>query len=63
MENKKQNCENACFAESLQINLEKIKVLAETVFENLFGQNFQKYSLEEQLDWFGYQKKKQCLAV
>lgn len=61
MENKNQNYENACFAESLQINLEKIKVLAETVFENLFGQNFQKYSLEEQLDWFGYQKKNNAL--
>lgn len=61
MENKNQNYENACFAESLQTNLEKIKALAETVFENLFGQNFQEYSLEEQLAWFGYQKKNNAL--
>ena len=56
MENN-QSLENACFAESLQVNLEKIKVLAETVFENLFGQNFQEYSLEEQRGWFEYQKE------
>ena len=61
MENKNQNCENACFAESLQINLEKIKSLAETVFENLFGQNLQKYSLEEQLAWFRYQEENNTL--
>ena len=61
MENKKQNCENACFAESLQINLEKIKVLAGTVFENLFGQNFQEYSLEDQLAWFGCQEENNTL--
>lgn len=57
MENKNQSCENACFAESLQTNLEKIKVLSETVFENLFGQNLQKYSLEERLNWFKYQEE------
>lgn len=59
MENKKPNYENACFAEaeSLQINLEKIKVLAGTVSENLFGQNLQKYSLEERLSWFKYQEE------
>ena len=61
MENKNQNYENACFAESLQVNLEKIKVLSETVSENLFGQNFQKYSLKEQLDWFGYQEENNTL--
>ena len=61
MENKNQNYENACFAESLQVNLEKIKVLAETVFENLFEQNFQKYSLEEQLAWFKYQEANNIL--
>ena len=61
MENKKQNCENACFAESLQINLEKIKALAGTVFENLFGQNFQEYSLKEQLAWFRYQEENNAL--
>lgn len=61
MENKNQNRENACFAESLQINLEKIKALAETVFEDLFGQNLQKYSLEEQLAWFRCQEENNVL--
>mgnify|MGYP004602547197 CR=1 FL=1 len=61
MENKNQNYENACFAESLQINLEKIKVLSETVSENLFGQNLQKYSLKERLDWFKCQEENNIL--
>ena len=61
MENKNQSYENACFADSLQVNLEKIKVLAETVFENLFGQNFQKYSLEERLYWFKYLEENNAL--
>ena len=46
MENKNQNCENACFAESLQVNLEKIKVLSETVFENFFFAEFTGTQLE-----------------
>ena len=57
MENKNQNYENACFAESLRVNLEKIKVLSETVSENLFGQNLQELSLEERLGGFEYQEE------
>ena len=59
MENKKQNYENACFAEAenLRVNLEKIKVLSETVYENLFGQGLQKLSLKERLGGFEYQEE------
>lgn len=53
----KQSRVNACFTESLRANLEKIKVLANILSENLFGQNLPEYSLKERLGWFEHFEK------